>query len=100
MTPDALPIAKVLSQTEVLVRLQASMRDSEARLEAIRAVLPAPIVGHVVAGPIDENGWSLLVANGAVAAKLRQLQPVLEDRLRESGWSLATIRIKVRTFEN
>lgn len=97
MTPDALPIKQALSQSDVLVRLEQSIRDSKARLDAIRPVLPPAIVGHVAAGPIDEKGWSLLVANGAVAAKLRQLLPALEEHLHESGWSLTTIRIKVRT---
>lgn len=97
MTPDALPIKRALSQSDVLVRLQRSLHDSKARLDAIRPVLPAAIAGHVAAGPIDDKGWSLLAANGAVAAKLRQLLPALEDRLREAGWSLTIIRIKVRT---
>jgi broad-specificity NMP kinase len=46
---------------------------------------------------VDEQGWSLLAANAAVAAKLRQLQPRLEDRLRDRGWQVSAIRIKVQS---
>ena len=54
-------------------------------------------VGAAGAGPVDENGWSLLAANAAVAAKLRQLQPRLEDLLRERGWAVSAIRVKVQS---
>jgi hypothetical protein len=50
----------------------------------------------VSAGPIDDDGWSLLCANAAVAAKLRQLVPHLEQRLRNAGQAVATIRVKVQ----
>jgi len=52
---------------------------------------------HVKAGPVDEEAWSLLVANASVAAKLRQLRPRLEERLRERGWQVSSIRIKVQS---
>ena len=38
---------------------------------------------------------SLLAANASVAAKLRQLQPRLEECLRQRGWGVSSIRIKV-----
>jgi hypothetical protein len=46
-------------------------------------------------GPVDLEGWSLLAANGSVAAKLKQLTPRFEELLREAGWSATTVRIKV-----
>jgi hypothetical protein len=45
---------------------------------------------------MDEDGWSLLCANAAIAAKLRQLVPHLEQRLREVGQPVTAIRIKVQ----
>ena len=48
------------------------------------------------AGPIDDDGWSLLCANAAVAAKLRQLVPHLEQRLRDAGQPVTAIRVKVQ----
>ena len=86
-----------LGRSAPLARLQQLLRESQARLDAIRPVLPGPLAQHVKAGPIDENGWSLLVANAAVAAKLRQLQPRLEEVLRARGWQVTSIRIKVQS---
>jgi hypothetical protein len=77
--------------------LQQLMRDSNARFEAIRPSLPTILAPHVKPGPVDEEGWSLLAANASVAAKLRQLQPRLEDVLRERGWQVSSIRVKVQS---
>ena len=95
VTPDALRIEQALGQSAPLARLQSLMRDSNARFDAIRASLPAALVPHVRPGPIDDAGWSLLAANASVAAKLRQLQPRLEEVLHERGWEVGAIRIKV-----
>jgi hypothetical protein len=97
VTPDALRIEQALAQSAPLARLQVLMRDSHARFEAIRSGMPGALAAHVRPGPVDENGWSLLAANAAVAAKLRQLQPRLEDLLRERGWEVSAIRVKVQS---
>lgn len=97
VTPDALRVAQALAQSAPLARLQSLLHESKARFEAIRPALPATLEPHVRPGPVDEAGWSLLAANAAVAAKLRQLQPRLEERLRDAGWSVDTIRVKVQS---
>ena len=97
VTPDALRIEQALQQSAPLARLQSLMRDSNARFDAIRFSLPAALAAHVKPGPVDETGWSLLAANASVAAKLRQLQPRLEDILRERGWEVSAIRVKVQS---
>jgi hypothetical protein len=97
VTPNALGIEQALQQSAPLVRLQQLMRDSNARFDAIRGCLPAAMAAHVKPGPVDDAGWSLLAANAAVAAKLRQLQPRLEDILRERGWQVSAIRVKVQS---
>ena len=62
------------------------MRDSNARFDAVSsAACPPALAPHVKPGPVDDEGWSLLAANAAVAAKLRQLQPRLEDALARAG---------------
>jgi hypothetical protein len=50
---------------------------------------------HVKAGPIDEATWTLLATNSAVSAKLRQMLPALEDRLRTLGWAGPPVRVKM-----
>ena len=97
MTPDALRMEQALQLSAPLARLRERMRDSNDRFEAIRSSLPAAMAAHVKPGPVDETGWSLLAANAAVAAKLRQLQPRLEEIVREKGWAVSTIRVKVES---
>jgi len=94
-TPDALSIASALEGSEALGRLRAALRDSQARYEAIRPVLPAALAPHVRPGPLDAEGWSLLAANAGVAAKLRHLKPIIEQTLQDAGWVQAAVRIKV-----
>lgn len=95
VTPDALRLDQALSRSGPLAQLQDRMRDSTARFNAIRDSLPPSLVPHLKPGPVDDAGWSLLAANAGVAAKLRQLRPLLEERLRQQGWALSTVRIKV-----
>ncbi|MDP9046478.1 MAG: DUF721 domain-containing protein [Pseudomonadota bacterium] len=95
VTPDPLGIAQALQRSAPLVRLRELLHDSERRFAAIRTALPPEMKDHVRPGTVDEDGWSLLAANASVAAKLRQLQPRLEAILREHGWAVADIRIKV-----
>jgi hypothetical protein len=97
VTPDALRIEQALQQSAPLVRLQQLMLDSNARVDAIRTSLPTAMAPHVKPGPVDDAGWSLLAANASVAAKLRQLQPRLEEILRERGWQVSAIRVKVQS---
>ena len=54
------------------------------------------MVAHVKAGPLDEDGWTLLAANSAVSAKLRQLQPRLIEALAAKGCKVTSIRVKVQ----
>ena len=97
VTPDALRIEQALQQSVPLARLQHLILDSNARFAAIRPGLPATLINHVKPGPVDDAGWSLLAANASVAAKLRQLQPRLEEILRERGWQVSVIRVKVQS---
>src|SRR5215212_4301392 len=95
MTPSAQSIAQALHGSAPLARLREALRDSNARFDVIRPALPGALAAHVRAGPVDAEGWSLLAANGSVAAKLRQLKPRLEDLLKDAGWTMTSVRIKV-----
>jgi hypothetical protein len=91
-----MPIAEALRASAPLGRLAERLRRSNALFAAIAPVVPPGLAAWVSAGPIDDEGWSLLCANAAVAAKLRQLVPHLEERLREVGEPVAAIRVKVQ----
>ena len=86
-----------LRNNETLGSLLQRLQQSRQRLECIAPLLPAPLQGAVQAGPLDEAGWSLLVANAAAAAKLRQMLPELAAELLAQGWPELPIRLRVQT---
>jgi len=88
-------IADALAHSEPLVQLTRRIQESQARLAAIAPLLPPGMRPQVKAGPIDELGWTLLVGNSAVSAKLRQLVPALEAHLRARGWDGPPVRVKL-----
>ncbi len=92
--PAPTPVASALRAHESLVRLGERLEASRRCLRVIAPALPASLTPSIQPGPIDEDGWSLLVANAAVAAKLRHLLPRLEALLAQSGLP-GRIRIKL-----
>lgn len=92
--PEPMPVAQALRAHESLVRLGERLEGSRRRLRVIAAALPGTLMASIQSGPLDEDGWSLLVANAAVAAKLRHLLPRLEALLAQAGLP-GRIRIKL-----
>jgi hypothetical protein len=95
--PLAQPLGEALAANASLARLSQRIRESTARYEAVCDDLPESLRAHVRPGPLDDEGWSLLAANAAVAAKLRQLVPRLDAALNAKGWQGRPIRIKVQS---
>ena len=95
LVPDPLPIGEALRLHEGLARLGWLMQESRRRLELVRPALPGALARFVQAGPLDEEGWTLLAANAAVAAKLRHLQPRLEQMLDAGHARPARVRVKI-----
>jgi hypothetical protein len=74
----------------------ARLADQSAKyLKAVTPLIPVGMRAGVQAGPIQDGQWCLLVANSAVAAKLRQLVPALAAHLRTHGHNVQEIRIKI-----
>lgn len=97
LVPDSLTVAEALRRSTPLAQLRARLQESKDRFEAIRPALPDLLVRSIAPGPVDEEGWALLVSNASVAAKLRQLKPRLEEILRQRGWQVSSIRIRVQS---
>ena len=91
-----MPIAQALRESAPLGRLAERLRLSNDLFATVAATLPPGLVSEVSAGPVDDDGWSILCSNAAVAAKLRQVVPHLEQRLRDAGRPVAAIRVKVQ----
>lgn len=94
VTPDAERLRDALARSAPLASLMQRQRDSQARFEAARGALPPSLAPHVRPGPLDADAWTLLAANSAVAAKLRQLEPRIEAALHERGFAARALRIK------
>jgi hypothetical protein len=95
-SPGALALGDALGQSQPLTLLLQRLHESQARLASLRDRLPDALRDQVRAGPLDEAGWSLLVPNGATAAKLRHLLPELEAALRQQGWPALALRIRIQ----
>lgn len=88
---------ELLNQTPHLHSLMDRVRQSQACLSAIGNMLPPSLRAHVQAGPIDGDEWCLLVRSPAVSTKLRQLEPRLLAHLKQQGFTVNRIRIKVQS---
>jgi hypothetical protein len=92
----SLSVLQAAQDSPTLARLTELAAASKARLKEIEPLIPAAMRAAVQAGPIEGTSWCLIVANNAVAAKLRQLLPMLESHLRVKGWEVTAIRLKVQ----
>jgi hypothetical protein len=89
-------VQQAAEESPMLARLASLARESAQRLEAIAPLLPTGLLACIKPGPIEGPAWCLLVDGNAAAAKLRQVLPVLLNSLRERGWEVTSIRVKVQ----
>ncbi|GAB3362348.1 MULTISPECIES: hypothetical protein [Giesbergeria] len=92
----AITLMQASEEAPVLAPLLALMRESSERLRVVEPLIPVLLRPSVQAGPIEGDTWCLVVKNNAVAAKLRQLLPLLQARLRAQGWEVSAIRLKIQ----
>lgn len=88
-------IEAALASSDALNRLSDRLRRSNACFELIAPLLPAALRAQVKPGPIDDDGWALLVPHAAAAAKLRQLLPALAAHLQTAGAGAIAIRVRI-----
>ena len=96
LVPSVPGLQEAMGQAQPLVDLMRRLQASQACLRGIESAVPAPLFKQLRAGPLDEAGWTILVASAAVAAKLRQLQPRLLQVLTQQGQRVSNIRIRVQ----
>ena len=92
-------LQQAAEDSPTLARLAQLARESGERLEAVALLIPGPLRSAIRAGPIEGDGWCLLVDSNAAAAKLRQVVPALVAHLRDRGWQVNSIRLKVQTSQ-
>ncbi len=74
--------------------------ESNRRLKTIEFLVPPATRPFLKPGPIEGTTWCLILSNGAVAAKVRQLIPALLAHLNSEGWQVTSIRLKIQTSKN
>lgn len=101
MTRRTQPVTAYAAAGEAptLARLAQLARESGERLQAIESSIPAPLRASIRPGPIEGTTWCLLVDSSAAAAKLRQLLPVLQEKLGRRGYEVTAIRLKVGSLQ-
>ncbi|NIC40146.1 hypothetical protein [Aquabacterium sp. A08] len=89
-------LQQAVTASPVLAQVAERVRRSQQMLQTIRPLLPPGLRAQVQAGPVDDNGWCLLVGNPAVGSKLKQLTPALMAALRQANLGVPQLRIKVQ----
>ena len=93
--PSGTPVMTAIEQSGSLAGLLQLQKQSAHYLSSIQSVLPPGLGTQIKAGPIDQDGWCLLVQHNAAGAKLRQLLPAISAHLRAQGHPVHQIRVKV-----
>jgi hypothetical protein len=91
----AVSLNQALADSPPLARLTRMARESGELLVSVESLIPAALRSSVNAGPIDGVTWCLFVRGNAAGAKIRQLLPLLEARLKAGGAEVTSIRLKV-----
>ena len=94
---QAQTLDEAVRDSPTFARIAELAADSSQRLKAIQSLIPEALRPAVKAGPVDDTTWCLVVENSTAAAKLRQLLPLFQTRLRGLGWQVNAIRLKVQT---
>ncbi|MEY2683785.1 MAG: hypothetical protein RJA09_929 [Pseudomonadota bacterium] len=89
-------LQQALAAAPALAQLTQRIQQSQAMLGVVHPLLPAPLRPLVRSGPVEEGVWCVLVNNPAVATKLRHLTPALLAALRNKGYTVERLRIKVQ----
>lgn len=88
------PLGDTLERDETLAGLSRRMHRSRLCLQAVLPVVPPVLRPHLLAGPWDESGWTLLTRQPAALTKLKHLAPSLEAALQQAGLPVAALRIR------
>jgi hypothetical protein len=92
-------LQQAAEDSPTLARLAQLARESGERFRAIEPSIPAALRSSVRPGPIEGTTWCLLVEGSAAAAKLRQLLPLLQQKLNSRGFEVTAIRLKLGSLQ-
>jgi len=91
-----LKLAAALDRSEPLGLLLRRLQEARMLFDAVAPLIPPALHADVRPGPVDGGVWTLLAAHNPAAAKLRQLLPLLLQRLQQTGWQGTAIKVRVQ----
>ena len=80
-----------------LAMLQKRIRASHECLRMVEHLIPVSLLTQVVAGPLNDGEWCILVSSASASTKLRHLLPVLQKHLTDQGAQVTAVRLKIQT---
>ena len=90
------PVSEVLKRTDAFAALRAGVEQIASLEKDLRELLPDYLGSSVEPGFIKDGVLALFAAHNALAARLRHLEPRLLSDLQQRGWSVNSLRIRVR----
>jgi hypothetical protein len=90
------PLSEVLARSDAFAPLRAGVEQLAALEKDITRFLPDYLVANVAPGAIKDGTLTLFTEHGALAARLRHLQPGLLHALQQRGWAVSAMKIRVR----
>jgi len=91
----SVPVADLLDRSDALGRLRVGVQQATALAQDLSRLLPDYLVPNVETGGIQDGVLTLLTGHGALAARLRHLEPGLVDQLQQRGWPVTKLRIRI-----
>lgn len=89
-------VAEVLGRTDAFAALRAGVEQIASLERELAQILPDYLAANVEPGFIKDGTLTLFAAHGALAARLRQVEPRLLAELQQRGWPVRALALKVR----
>ncbi len=96
MSKPIVTVQQAVRANPVLAEVAERAWASRRLLRRVAAHLPPLLRDQVEAGPLDDETWCLLAASPSVAAKVRQLAPVLLAAARSAGVPVQHLQVRVQ----
>lgn len=91
----AVPVSDLLDRSDALGRLRVGVQQATALARDLARLLPDYLVPNVETGGIQDGTLTLLTGHGALAARLRHLEPGLVNDLQQRGWPVKKLKIRI-----
>src|SRR5260364_44730 len=79
-------LTALLERDTAFARLAPGVEQMAQLAADVSRLLPDGLAPHIFAGPVREGTLTLFAAHGALAARLRHLEPHLAQNLQRRGW--------------